>query len=223
MPAKYHYNVEQGSEEWHKLRTGILTASEIKLILTPSLQIAKNDKVRSHVYEIAAQRANNYTEPHYISDDMLRGKGDEVYARELYSDKYAPVIECGFVTREIGGITYGYSPDGLVGDDGLIEVKSRRQKYQMETICKNEVPDEFMLQIQSGLLITERKWCDFISYCGGMPMFVKRVYPDVDIQEAIIQAGANFELSVLEMIKFYELNSKDLQPTERIIEEEMVL
>ena len=85
---KYNYDVEQGSDEWHYLRCGILTASEMNKIITPTLKIADNEKTRSHVYEIAAQRITKYVEPQYISDDMLRGKEDEIYALELYSEKY---------------------------------------------------------------------------------------------------------------------------------------
>lgn len=71
----------QGSEEWLTARCGLLTASEIKLIVTPTLKIASNDKERAHLYELLAQRITGYVEPRYISDDMLRGKEDEIAAR----------------------------------------------------------------------------------------------------------------------------------------------
>jgi hypothetical protein len=57
-------------------------------------------------------------------------------------------------------------------------VQERRQKFQVETILADKVPDEYMLQIQTGLLVTGREWLDFVSYCAGLPMFIKRVFPD---------------------------------------------
>lgn len=215
MTITYHDNVEQGSDDWLNMRCGILTASEIKLILTPTLKIADNDKTRQHVWEIASQRVNNYTEPHYIGHDMMRGHVDEVDARILYDEKYATVTECGFITNDSFGFKLGYSPDGLVGDSGLIECKSRRQKYQMQTIVQSEVPDEFVMQLQAGLLISGREWIDFVSYCGGMPMFIKRVLPDAEIQNAIIEAATAFEDKVKQAIAAYSVNSKPFHMTER--------
>jgi len=190
---RYHHDIEQGSEEWHALRCGILTASEMKLIVTPTLKPASNDKERAHLFEILGQRITQHTEPRYISDDMLRGQDDEIEARIRYAEHFAPVTECGFITNDDHGFVIGYSPDGLVDDDGLIECKSRRQKFQVETILADKVPEEYMLQIQTGLLVTRRKWLDFVSYCAGLPMYVKRVFPDARYQEAIIAAAIGFE------------------------------
>jgi hypothetical protein len=113
-------NLIQGSEEWLAERCGLLTASEMKLILTPTLKIAANDKERAHLYELLAQRITGYVEPHYVSDDMLRGQLDEVEARNIYAKNYAPVTDIGFITNNKWGFTIGYSPDGLIGDDGLL-------------------------------------------------------------------------------------------------------
>ena len=114
-PITYHHNIVQGSDEWLALRCGLLTASEMKLILTPTLKIASNDKERAHIYELLAQRITGYMEPSYISDDMLRGQEDLFLAAASYSREYAPVQDVGFVTNDEWGFTIGYSPDGLVG------------------------------------------------------------------------------------------------------------
>lgn len=214
----YHPEVEQGSEAWHAMRCGLLTASEVKLILTPTLKIANNDKTRAHVWELAAQRISGYTEPSYIGDDHLRGWEDEAYARDLYSETRAPITETGFVTNDKWGFTIGYSPDGLVGDDGLWECKSRKQKFQIQTIATDEVPQEFMLQLQTGLLVTERAWIDFTSYSGGLPMFTKRVWPDPDMQAAIIDAAGEFETNVQDAVATYRANAARFPMTERRVE-----
>ena len=205
---KYHTEIVQGTDEWFEARRGLLTASEMKLILTPTLKVAANDKSRSHVWELLGQRITGYVEPHWASDDMLRGKDDEVDARILYNDNYAMVQDCGFVTNDEWGFAIGYSPDGLVGDDGLIEVKSRCQKYQIETIVDyvpiNKIPEEYVLQVQTGLLVTRRKWCDFISYGNGQPMATIRVEPDLEVQRAIIEAATKFEADVAEKRARYD-------------------
>lgn len=223
MSTKYYGTIVQGSDEWLALRRGLITASEMSLLVTPTLKIAANDKSRSHVYELLAQRISGYTEPHYVGYEMLRGQEDEIHAKALYADKYAPVTECGFVTNDTHGFTLGYSPDGLIGEHGLIECKSRRQKYQVQTIVENAVPEEYMLQIQTGLLVTGRQWLDFVSYCGGMPMAVIRVLPNAAIQDAIIEAATTAEKQIADKLTLYAVKANGLYPTERRIEQEMAV
>lgn len=231
---KVYDDLIQGSDEWLAARLGLLTASEMKLILTPTLKVADNDKTRAHVYEIASQRISKYVEPHYISDDMLRGHQEEAMAVYTYSERYAPVTHVGFMTREFGHghgdwapFKIGYSPDGLVGDDGLIEVKSRRQKFQVQTIVECVTTDtimpEYMMQAQTGLLVSRRKWLDHITYSGGLPMATVRVFPDPAMQDAILTAATAFECKVRAVIDTYyaTVEARKLPATERIIEQEM--
>lgn len=227
---KYHDDITQGSPEWLALRCGILTASEMKLIVTPTLKAASNDKERSHMYELLAQRITGYVEPSYISDSMLRGMEDEIEARLQYAKTYAPVEEVGFITNDKWGFTIGYSPDALVGDDGLIECKSRNQKYQIMTLCNyvsaDTIDPDFMIQVQTGLLVSERKWCDLVSYCGGLPMATVRVFPRPEIQDAIIAAATEFEKRMAVARATYDALIKHsacrLIPTERKIIQEMI-
>lgn len=81
-PCIYH-DLVQGSDEWRAARCGLLTASEMHHIITPTMKPAKNEKMRAHAYELLAQRLTGYVEPSYISDDMLRGDDDEIDARRL--------------------------------------------------------------------------------------------------------------------------------------------
>jgi len=221
----YHPEVTQGSDEWLAMRCGLLTASEMKRIITPTLKVANNDKTRSHIYELLAQRISRYVEPMYVSDDMLRGVEEEFYARQVYAEHHAQVEQCGFITNDRWGFTIGYSPDGLVGGDGLIEIKSRRQKYQVQTIVENltggTIPADYVMQAQTGLLVSEREWLDFISYSGGLPMCVVRVWPDDAVQGAIIEAAAAFEAKLAECLEIYRDASAGLVPTERRVEQEM--
>lgn len=229
-PITYHHNIMQGDDGWIAMRRGIITASEMKLIITPSLKTANNDKEKAHLYELAAQRITGYVESFYISDDMMRGMDDEVDARVLYNEHYAPVQEVGFITNDSLGFVIGYSPDGLVGDDGLIECKSRRQKYQIKTMLEcienNTIPDEYMIQIQTGLWVTKRKWCDFISYSGGLEMVTIRVYPDEEMQAAIVAAATEFESRIQAAVEKYRTirgSGAKLIQTIRRIEQEITI
>lgn len=228
--VQIHCDFDQGSGAWLAARCGLLTASEFDRILTPTLKVAENVKSRAHLWEMAAQRISGYVEAQYISDAMLRGLEDEDKARAHYAEHYAPVIECGFVTNDKWGFTLGCSPDGLVGQDGLIEVKSRGQKFQVQTICEyfesGITPEDFVLQVQGQLLVTERKWCDLISYSGGLPMVTMRIGPDRQVQDAIIDAAAKFESRINEVVATWHAalaSETRLIPTERTIEEEMVI
>lgn len=227
MTIRHYPELIQGSDEWHAARCGLLTASEMKLILTPTLKVASNEKERSHLFELLAQRVTRFVEPQYVSDDMLRGHEDEIEARILYGKHYHPVTDVGFITNDKWGFTIGYSPDGLVGTEGTIECKSRRMKYQVETVLdcvpNSEAPADYILQLQTGLLVSERKWTDFISYSGGLPMVVIRVHSDELIQAAIINAATAFEQRLSEkMAKFKAtLAAAKFLPTERRVEQEM--
>ncbi len=196
--------------------------------MTPTSKPADNDKSRAHAYELLAQRITGYVEPSYLSEDMLRGHADEIRAKSLYAEHYAPVRDVGFITEMFGGdctaFTLGYSPDGLVGTDGLIESKSRRQKFQVQTALEiaagKSAPAEYMLQIQTGLLVTGRKWCDFISYSGGLPCIVERVRADQAMQERILECCAAFEAKLAVMRLSYDavVNVKGWRMTERSVD-----
>jgi hypothetical protein len=223
MPLIEYPDVVQGSDEWMEQRRGMVTASVVKQLVTPTLKVAANMDSRSLTAELVAQRITGYTEPEYIGSDMLRGIEDEPRARDLYAEESPyTVTTLGFVVRDDWGFQIGYSPDGLVGDLGLLEVKSRNQKLHLQTILSGEVPGGFMAQIQTGLLVSGREWCDFVSYSGGMPLFVKRVYPSATWQMAILEAVGAFEKAATEMVTEYRSAVVGMPTTERVIEMEMI-
>src|SRR5690348_1335119 len=118
----------QGTAEWHDQRRGMVTASVVGQLLTATGKVANNETSRGLTLALTAERITGYTDPTWQSNDMFRGVLDEPVARDLYSKHVALVTEVGLMVRNDWGFSIGYSPDGLVGDVGLIEVKSRRQK-----------------------------------------------------------------------------------------------
>jgi hypothetical protein len=106
----YHKDLIQGSDEWLAAALRVLTASEMKHILTPTLKTADNDKTRAHEWELLGQRITGLSSRVTCQDDMLRGRDDEIEARRLqYAKHHAPVEEVGFITNVQWGFTIGYS------------------------------------------------------------------------------------------------------------------
>src|SRR5699024_8414201 len=225
MSIQEYRDVVQGTTEWDDLRRGIVTASTVGQLITPkTVKPAANVGSRALAATLASERITGWTEPHYESDDMLRGHLDEPVARDLYRETTGHAVrETGFITRTVDGNTIGYSPDGMVGDDGIIEIKSRVPKKHLATILSGEIPPENVGQVQAGLFVSGSEWCDYISFCGGMPMWTKLVTPDVRWQSAIIEALGNLEHAVDEMIYRYHIATAGLPETERRAEEEMVI
>ena len=209
-------DLEQGTPEWHDARRGIVTASVVGKLITPTLKVADNDTSRGVTATLVAERISGFTEETAMTSDMFRGVESEPVARDLYSRHHAPAEEVGFMVRDDWGYPIGYSPDGLVGDDGLIEIKAPRAKAHLLTILADKVPAFYMAQLQTGLLVSGRKWIDYVSYCGGLPLYVKRVHPDLDWHRAIVAAVANFELAANEMTANYEAAIAGLPATDRI-------
>ena len=195
----------------HPERTAYAKSQPSPLIIEP----ASNDTSRTLTMLLAAERITGYTEPTFVNDDMQRGIDEEPRACEKYSECYAEVSYTGFMVRDDWGFRIGYSPDGLVGDDGLIEVKAPRQKSHLSTILADGVPTEHMAQIQAGLLVSGRKWLDFISWSGGMPMLVRRVYPQQKWFDAIIAAARAFEANAAEIMRLYDEATVNMPATER--------
>lgn len=222
-----HEELEQGSSEWLQARCGILSASIMNDILTPTLKVASSEKTRQAVYDLASQRVTGHVPAQWISDDMLRGHLDEEVARDLYSENHAQVTEVGGIDRQFDFGKVWYSPDGLVGDDGLIEVKSRRQGLHFKTVAEGEIPKEHVLQCQCALIVSGRKWIDYISICRGLPLFIKRETLRPEYEDAILTACEAFEERVSEVINSYTVNMNKQFPlieTEREAnEQEMII
>jgi len=166
-----HRNIEQNTEAWHKLRHGKLTASDFKSLITEKTQkITSDTKIKDLAYKKAVETIFNYKEWEEANEEVIfnsfdieRGNRLEPIARQEYEARtLKPVEEVGFIESDDGLL--GYSPDGLVGEDGLIEIKAPRKSKHLETIFKNKVPLEHIAQIQGGLYLSGRKWLDFISY-----------------------------------------------------------
>jgi hypothetical protein len=191
--------VEQGSDEWKKLRAGIPTASEFSALMTKSRDKKSRGKTSiTMLYKKAGELITGEPSESYSNEYMNRGNELEPVARDLYTQQTDDdVVQVGFMRNEIAG----YSPDGVVGEDGLIEIKSRLHHIQVETLLRDSVPSQDIAQIQGGLWLSGRKWIDYVSYCPNMPLFIKRVFPDLEYHERLEREIISFNEELKEIVK----------------------
>lgn len=193
-------------------------ASQHKGEVPDRIVVADTDASRRLTSELVAERITGWSDPTFTNSDMQRGHDVEPIARDLYAEtRKVSVTQVGFMVLEEDGFRLGYSPDGLVADDGLIEVKAPRAKTHLWTHLSGRIPVSHMPQIQAGLRVTGRGWCDFISFYGGMPPFIQRVYPDQKWFDAIDAAARKFEADAAEMETKYRNATNGLPMTERLL------
>lgn len=190
------HDVEQGTPEWFAIRLGRVTGSAMSSVLAKG-----QGKTRaSLMYKLIGEKITGEPTEGYGNQHMERGTMLEPDAREIYEQING--IECeivGFITEDFSGNTVGFSPDALVGDDGIAEIKTKLPHIQAELLISGRVPPEHTAQIQCGLWVTGRRWLDFISYWPGMPLFIKRVERDETYIATMAQEVAAF---------YAELNEK---------------
>ena len=170
------FNCDQGSDEWFACRAGIPTASEFSTVQAKGRGGGESVTRRKYMLTLAAERiAGPSPFDRYTNGAMQRGHDYEDEARDMYSlitgNEPARI---GFMRR--GDV--GFSPDSLIGDDGLLEIKTKIYPLHLDCLLKDEVPSEHIAQIQGGLWVSGRQWLDFTSYSPGLPIFVKRVSRD---------------------------------------------
>lgn len=185
----------------------------------PILSVAMTDTAQAAILRLAAERISNHVEETFTTWDMQRGHDDEPKARDEYEQRHdVTVDEIGFMTRTIDGVTIGYSPDGLVADDGLIECKSRRQATQLAHWINGDepsVPAENMAQLQTGLLVSGRDWIDYLGFAEGWPTLEIRVYPEAQWAAVITQAARYAEEQIERITTTYTERTAGLTPSER--------
>lgn len=174
------HNVEQNSEEWFALRRGKFTASTFKdLFMAETTQGYKDA-----IYKVAFERLTNTSPESFTSEYMQRGTELEPEARAWYEfEKKIDVSDGGFFSYNDW---IGASPDGLIGDDGLIEIKCPKFSTMMDYLIKKELPKTYYYQVHGQLLVTDRSWCDFVAYHPQLPKLILRIERDKKIDQEIL-------------------------------------
>ena len=149
------YSCEQLSDEWYAAKLGKVSASQFSKVLN------KKTGRKTYMFKLLAERLSGEPQVSYNNKAMDDGLETEPRARAYYEALYGKVQQVGFV--EINDYV-GCSPDGLVGDDGLIEIKCPYSSTHLRYVEGNRLPADYVAQVQGQLWVTGRRWCDFISF-----------------------------------------------------------
>jgi hypothetical protein len=194
---------EQGSPEWYIARAAIPTASQFATVQASGKGGGVSLTRRKYLLTLAGERLTGEPAESYSNFHMERGKLMEAEARELYEFQKDCVIDrVGFIRHDTEKT--GCSPDGLIGDDGVIEIKTALPHIQLERLIDNTLPSEHRAQVQGALWITGRKWCDFVSYWPTLPMLVVRVERDEDYIAALAKAVAAFNAELDALVERFK-------------------
>ena len=173
--------VQQGTPEWHQLRLGKVTASRVADILAKTKSGTSASR-GNYLIELALQQVTKTIEESYTNAAMEWGVQNEGSARVAYEVKTGNFVDqIAFVDHPtIAG--FGCSPDGLVGNTGLIEIKCPNSATHWSYIKANEPPQKYFIQMQAQMAVTRTEWCDFVSFDPRMPdrskMLIVRVPRD---------------------------------------------
>jgi putative phage-type endonuclease len=200
--------IEQRSEAWFESRRGLATASRFNDVMAAKTTAAR----QSYIADLAWERITGKVRESYTSKDMERGTELEPMARLRYElmTKNA-VEEAEFVKHEL--LPAGASPDGLIGDDGLLEIKIPRLHNHLYTLRSGKIPPQYKWQVVGQQLITQRSWTDFVSFTdeleGSASLAIVRFERDEDLIERLELGLATFLDEVDETVNFINNYGKD--------------
>jgi hypothetical protein len=191
--------MEQRSAEWFAARLGKVTASRVADIVAKTKSGYSTSRA-NYMAELVCERLTGMQGESFSSAAMVWGTNTEPMARSAYESRMAELVEeTGFVLHPTISMA-GASPDGLIGDDGLVEIKCPNTATHIDTLLSDGAPSKYVTQMQWQMACTGRKWCDFVSFDPRMPeemqMFVIRVERNDDV---IIELEREVEKFLVEL------------------------
>lgn len=175
-----YHDIPQNSDEWFALRTGKFTASTFKDLFMGKTTQGYQDAI----YKVAFERLTNESPESFTNEWMQRGTELEPEARAWYEfERDVKVLNGGFFEYNDW---IGASPDGLVGEDGLLEIKCPKYSTLMNYLMNKELPKNYYYQVHGQMLVSDRQWCDFIAYHPKLPRLVLRVERNKEIDNEIL-------------------------------------
>jgi len=204
-------NAPQGTAAWLQERAGFATASRLADVMA-KIKTGEAASRANYRAELVAQRLTGQVQESFTNAAMTHGTETEPFARAAYEIKFGTIVnECGFIHHPVIEWS-GASPDGLIDQDGLIEIKCPNTATHIDYLLKGVVPAKYQPQMLWQMACTGRKWCDFASYDPRMPeelqLFVVRFNRD---DEKIKEA----ETAVIEFLNEVQ---QTVEALERLIE-----
>lgn len=189
---------EQGSEEWFRARMGMPTASEFSTVMASGKGGGESKTRRTYMLKLAGEILTGEPMENYTNGHMERGKVMEDEARDFYSFmKDAEPRRVGFIVNG----PKGCSPDSLIGDDGMLEIKTALPHILIEKLLRDDFPPEHKAQCQGALWVAERDWIDIAVYWPKLPLFVKRAYREETYIKTISDAVDTFNVELQETVE----------------------
>lgn len=185
----------QRTEDWFNARLGCVTASRVADVAAKTKSGYSASRA-NYMAELICERLTGTKGDSYQNAAMAWGTETEPKARAAYEAETGSLVEgVGFVSHPTIPMS-GASPDGLVGDDGLVEIKCPNTATHIDTILTETIPGKYITQMQWQMACTERKWCDFISYdprvSEKMQLWIKRVERDDKLIDELEKEVFNF-------------------------------
>ena len=204
------FDCAQNSEEWFICRLGLPTASMFDAVLAKGKGGTESLTRSRYLRTLAAEIITGAPGEQFTTPAMERGKAMESDARNLYA--FAHDIEpqlVGFIKNGAKGC----SPDALIGDAGMAEIKTRRGDLMIETLLRDEMPPEHKAQVQGAMWVAEREWLDFIAFWPGLPLFVSRQYRDEPYITTLAGEVARFNdelAAIVDRVRRYGMPPKEM-------------
>ena len=209
--------IEQRSDEWFAARIGKVTASRVADVLAKT-KTGYSTSRDNYMAQLVCERMTNTVAESFTNSAMQHGVDTEPLARAAY-EAHADVL-----VDEVAMITHptiedaGASPDGLVGDDGLLEIKCPNTATHIDTLLTQTVPGKYIMQMQWQMACTGRKWCDFVSFDPRLPtelqLFVKRINLDTDyvamLEKEVVQFLTELDGKIKKLNELKEKNGNNL-------------
>lgn len=198
-------DIEQGSPEWKLIRCGYATASRVSDVLSKGKGEAESIGRENYRCDLVVERLNGCPVEGFKNSYMTRGNEDEPNARLCYEfEKGCTVEQVAFIVHPTIE-WFGISPDGLVGDDGMIEIKRKTPSLHLKYLFRDTIPSEYIPQMQAQMSCSGRLWNDYVSYCPELPennqLFVKRLYRDDEYIALMEEKVKAFLQSVQDMVE----------------------
>lgn len=192
------HHIEQGTEEWFKLRAGIPTASEFSTVLAKGQGGGDSKTRRTYMLKLAGEVITGEPTESFTNFHTERGKAWEPEARERYAFLTESEPELvGFIRNGAKGC----SPDSLIGADGMLEIKTKLPHLMIEVLLKDQFPPEHKAQCQGALWVAEREWIDIAIYWPRLPVFIKRAYRDEPYIASLASAVDTFNAELAEVVE----------------------
>lgn len=199
------FDCDQNSAEWFEARRGLPTASEFSTVMASGRGGGESKTRRTYMLKLAGEIVTGEVQEGFSSVHTERGHEMEPDARNLYALMTDALPELvGFIRNgQKGG-----SPDSLIGDNGLLEIKTKLPHLLIDVLLKDEFPPEHKAQCQGNLWVSEREWIDIAVYWPKLPLFIKRAYRDeayIAVMSRAVDAFNSELAEVVEKVRKYGL------------------